>query len=104
MMRFIRRLFFPPMTDRILFVYVTPKMCKEVLRVRIDTMNEPSRTDDEKGFYVRKIAKGNRCPFPVEIELWLDNQRFVTETKITNGEKSTQAEYEAFQATLTQKA
>jgi hypothetical protein len=95
----VRRLVTPaPPQDRALYVYVKPKACGEVLRVRIDTMNELSRTDDESGYFVRKLARGARCPFQVEIEIQFDGSRRVVSTDITNGTQATQAEYDAYVA------
>jgi len=82
--------------DRTYHVYVKPKMCKEILKVRIDMMNGPSRTDDGKGFYLRKLARGTRCPFEVEMEFWWDGRRRLENREINNGEWATYEEYEAF--------
>jgi hypothetical protein len=98
-MQFLKRLFSPaPPKDRALVIYVKPKACSEVLKVRIDTMNELSRTDDGEGFYVRKLARGKRCPFQVEIEMTLDRSHNVIEKTIINGTEATAEEYEAFVA------
>ncbi len=92
-----RRLVAPaPPQDRALYLYVKPKACGEVLRVRIDTMNELSRTDDESGYFVRKLARGARCPFQVEIEIQFDGNRRIVSTEIINGTEATQADYEAY--------
>ncbi len=97
-MNFLKRIFSnaPSVKTRHYTVYVQPKMCREVLAVRIDTMNELSRTDDDNGFYVRKIARGTRCPFPVEVEVWFTSGLNVTNKTITDGTESTQEAYEAF--------
>ncbi|XWX03242.1 hypothetical protein VZO05_12090 [Aggregatilineales bacterium SYSU G02658] len=98
-MQFLKRLFAPaPPKDRALVLYVKPKACNEILKVRIDTMNELSRSDDGEGFFVRKLARGQRCPFQVEIELALDRNHNILEKTITNGTEATAEEYEAFLA------
>lgn len=84
--------------DNILYVYVRPKLCKEVLRLRVDLVNQLSLNDDESGYLVRKEARGNRCPFPVEVVLHFDRSRRLTEKEITNGEFMTEADYEVFAA------
>ncbi|MFQ3647496.1 MAG: hypothetical protein SNJ54_01805 [Anaerolineae bacterium] len=96
-MQFLKRLLTPgPPKDRALVLYVKPKACAEILKVRIDTMNELSRADDGEGFFVRKLARGRRCPFQVEIELSLDRHYNIVEKTITNGTEATAEEYEAF--------
>lgn len=96
-MNFLRNLFSAPAPkERGLIIYVKPKACAEILRVRVDTMNELSRSDDESGFFVRKLARGARCPFQVEIEMSLDQNKAVTSMTITNGTEATAADYEAF--------
>lgn len=79
-----------------IYIYVKPKMCKEILRIRINPGNDLSRTDDEKGYFVRKMAQGTRCPFPVEITVYFDGRRNITGKDIENGEFATEADYEAF--------
>jgi hypothetical protein len=98
-MDFFRRLFASkPSKPRGLYLYIKPKACNEIIEVRIDTMNELSRSDDESGFFVRKLARGNRCPFTVEIEVSLDSNHKVVEKQIINGTEVTEAEYQAFVA------
>jgi hypothetical protein len=87
--------------DNALYVYVRPKLCKEVLVVRVDLYNQLSLTEDESGYLVRKEARGNRCPFPVEVVLHFDRNRRVVEKEITNGEFVTEADYAAFMAEQT---
>ncbi len=83
--------------DRGIYFYVQPKMCKEVLRVRVDPMNDLSPTDDSKGYYVRKIASGTRCPFQAELEVHFDGNRRVSSTDVTNGKIMTEADWDAQQ-------
>jgi hypothetical protein len=76
-----------------LYVYIRPKMCREIVRVRINLYNDLSQTDDESGYIVRKEARGNRCPFPAEFTLHFDRNRNVTEREIENGEFATEENY-----------
>ena len=82
--------------DGALYFYVKPKMCKEILQIRLHPGNDLSRTDDEQGYFVRKVAQGARCPFPVEITVYFDTRRNVTGKDIENGEFATEEEYETF--------
>lgn len=99
MMDFLRRLFgggSPASGDRGMYVYVRPKMCKEVLRLRIDPMNNLSESDEGGTFFLRKMATGQRCLFPVEITVYFDASKRITNREITNGEFVTEEEYTAF--------
>jgi hypothetical protein len=100
-MQFLKRLFGSSATPkgRYITVYIKPKACQEILQVRIDTMNELSRNDEENGYFVRKLARGQRCPFQVEIEMSLDSGQNIIETTIINGTEATEADYNAFIAT-----
>lgn len=80
-----------------MYLYVQPKACNEILRLRIDLNNNLSRTDDGKGLWVRKLARGARCPFEVEIIIHFDNNRRVTSKEIVNGTFVTEEDYLAQQ-------
>lgn len=83
--------------DRGLYFYVQPKACNEILKVRIDPLNELSQSEDGKGFYTRKLVSGHRCPFQAELEVFFDNRRNVTNTDVTNGKVVTEADWLAQQ-------
>ena len=40
-------------TERGLFYYVKPTGCTEIVRIRVDTMNEISQNDDGNGYFVK---------------------------------------------------
>lgn len=71
--------------DRGMYFYVQPKMCKEIIRVRVDPMNELSRQDDGDGYYTRKMVSAHRCPFQAELEIYFDKNKRVSNTDVTNG-------------------
>jgi len=76
------------------YIYVRPKRCDEIVEVRIDLMNELSLTDDNSGYFVRKIVHATRCPFPAEIYLYFDKTRRAVEIKVSDGEILTVHDYE----------
>ena len=80
------------------YIYVRPKMCKEIVRVRVNLTNDPSINDDESGYILRKTASATRCPFQSEITLHLNKSRDVVDREINNGEFVTQADYDAYMA------
>lgn len=84
-------------SDRGIYFYVQPKACNNIVRVRVDPMNELSRTDDEKGFFVRKLVSGYRCPFQAEVMITFNGSRKVVDTEVTNGKMASEADYLAQQ-------
>lgn len=81
--------------DRGLYFYVRPKACEEILKVRVDPMNDISH-DDEGRYFVRKLARGNRCPFVVEMTLYFDANRRYVAGDIENGMFVTAEDYQAW--------
>ena len=102
MMNFLKRLFGggggTGDDKRSFYVYVRPKRCDEIVEVRIDLLNELSQEDTGKGYFVRKIARGTRCPFPAELLLRFNQSRRAIETQIKDGEVVTAEEYEEWLA------
>ncbi len=87
-----------PAVDRDgMYIFVRPKMCEEVVRVRVNLMNELSATD-EGGYFVRKMVSATRCPFQAEVELTFDKSKNITQSIVTNGELLDGADYEAWLA------
>jgi hypothetical protein len=83
--------------DRGIYLYIQPKRCDEVIRVRIDPYNELSQADEGDGYFVRKLARGARCPFEVEILLRFDKNRTLRAREIHNGAFVDEAAYLARQ-------
>lgn len=81
------------------YLYVRPKMCKEIVRVRVNLTNDASLNDDESGYILRKTASATRCPFQAEITLHLNKSRGIVEREISNGEFVTEADYLAYMQT-----
>ena len=81
--------------DRGMYFYVRPKMCQEVLRIRVDPLNDLSRTDDGKGYWCRKLASAARCPFQAEVEIYFDKNKRMTGSDVTNGELVSEGEWAA---------
>jgi hypothetical protein len=87
--------------DRGIYFYVRPKRCQEVVRVRIDPMNDLSM-DDENQLYVRKMVRGGGCPFPAELVVTFTVQRNVQDATVDLGELVDAAAYQAYQDSKTQ--
>lgn len=102
-MNFLKRLFGGGgSSDRVLILYVRPKMCQEILRVRIDLFNSLSLADDGDSYFVRKLASASRCPFQAEIEITFDKNRRIVQQQIANGEFVSEAEFTAQEAKRTE--
>ena len=71
--------------DRGIYFYVQPKMCQEILRIRVDPLNDLSQTDDGKGYWCRKLASAARCPFQAELELYFDKNKRFKDSHVENG-------------------
>ena len=83
--------------DRGIYFYVQPKMCKEILRIRVDPLNDLSRADDGKNYWCRKLASAARCPFQAEVELHFDKNKRYVSADVTDGTLMSEAEWEAAQ-------
>ena len=81
-----------------LYLYVQPKGCDEVVRVRINLMNDLSESDDGQGYIVHKMARGTKCRQNVEIFLTFNAQRRLVEQQIDDGVAVEAATYEAWLA------
>ena len=98
-MEFLKKLFAGgggPSRDRAgMYFYVRPKRCDEILEVRVDLRNDPSRTEDG-GFFVRKVVRGHRCPFPAELHIDFDSNHRITQIGVQDGETVEEEEYQAW--------
>ncbi len=84
---------------RALWVYVRPQRCDDVLRVRIDMMNDLSQRDDGDGYHVRKLASSAnyRCN-QVELELDFDRRRRLERREAHGGSFVEREDWQAWQA------
>ncbi len=96
-MNFLKKLFGggARQQDRASYFYVRPKRCDEILQVRVDLFNEPSLTDDG-AYYVRKLVRGARCPFPAELHVYLNANRQPVRVEVQDGEQVSAEQYEAW--------
>ncbi|PJF36977.1 MAG: hypothetical protein CUN49_02705 [Candidatus Thermofonsia Clade 1 bacterium] len=81
-----------------LYYYVRVRRSGEVVRIRINPNNDLSLTDDESGYFVRKVAVGTRSFERVELEVTYDKNRRVIDVQVQGGDLVDQAAYEADQA------
>ncbi|MCC7446781.1 MAG: hypothetical protein IT324_05155 [Anaerolineae bacterium] len=81
-----------------MYYYVRCNRCKEVIRVRINPMNDLSATDNNDGWFVHKTIVGKRCYNRIEATFNYNKDRKLVDTEITGGTLVDQAAYDADQA------
>lgn len=86
--------------SRGVYFYVRPNGCTEVVRVRVDIQSEPSLSDDETHYFVRKTARGTtyKCTRSAELYFTFDKNHKLKNTEVTDGALVTQADYDAWMA------
>ncbi len=97
LMNFFKKLFGggAPAAAPGLVYYVRGHKCGAVSKVRINTSNELSRTDDDQGYFVRKVVVDDKCYGSVEIELTFDLNHKEIAREVRGGVIIDQASYEA---------
>lgn len=80
---------------RALYFYVRPKRCGEIVRVRVDLINDLSQSD-EGGYFCRKVVRANRCPFPAELHVSFDSNHKITQVGVQDGELLEESDYQKF--------
>ena len=92
-------LFSPTSVDnRSLWMYVKCDKCGEILKGRVDLMNDLSVQYQNSGnkttYYCRKVFVGsNRCYRPIEVELTFNKSRQLIEEEITGGVRVSEEDY-----------
>ncbi len=88
--------------DSAMYVYVQPRGCEEVVRVRINVLNELSQTDDYNGFFVTKTVMGVKCFQRAELTLSFDKNKRLIDKQVTNGAVVDESAYRSWQASQEQ--
>lgn len=98
----------PSGSERHLPIYVLAHRCREPIASQVDLLNELSLADKEGGgYYVRKVLHTSgeqRCFGQVEVQLWLDSQKQVTQHEVQGGRWLSADEYAAEVARQAQEA
>ncbi|HRW46321.1 MAG: hypothetical protein KDD91_15635 [Caldilinea sp.] len=89
----------PGGSNRYLPIYIVDHRCREPIAGQVDLLNELSLADDEGGgYYVRKVLHTSgerRCFGQVEVQLWLDGKKQITNHEVQGGRWLTAEEYDA---------
>lgn len=84
-----------------LYFYVRPKGCDEVVRIRVNRMNDLSESEGGGTYFVRKGVMGSKCFQRAELEIQFDGNRRPVEQHVTGGDLVDEAAWQAWQATNT---
>lgn len=79
------------------YFYVKPRGCDEIVRVRIDTLNDLSLNDAGNGYYVRKLVRGTQCFQQAELELFYNINRQLSDQTLTGGDLVSEDAYAAWE-------
>ena len=86
------------MADRGMYYFIKCKRCGEVIRIRIDPMNDLSWDDSNTALFVRKTIVGRRCYSRIEAEFTYDKDRNLTHSEVESGTLVDRDAYDADQA------
>ena len=81
-----------------LYYYVRPNGCDEVVRVRVNRYNDLSLSDDGKTLWAHKLVRGVKCRQSVDLNLYYDSNRKLTNSEVSGGVMVTEADYEQWVA------
>lgn len=79
----------PPGGEAAYWLYVQCDRCGEKIRSRVDLYNDLSAIYEAGGtsYFCRKVLMGQqRCYQKIEVEMWFDYRRQLTERKISGGQ------------------
>ncbi|SRR5258708_7927705 len=77
-----------------LYYYVRCDRCGEVIKVRINSMNDLSQNDEGNAWFARKTIVGRRCYNRIEAEFVYDSKRQLTSSEIKGGTLVTEEDYD----------
>ena len=85
-------------SDKVYWIYVRCRRCGEVIKTRLDLLNNLS-PNDEGGYTASKTLVGNHLCFErIEVILTFDEKRRLINRDISRGDFITAEEYEAAQS------
>ena len=87
-----------------LYYYLRCNRCGEVIRVRINPMNDLSAKEDGEGLFTHKTIVGQRCYNRIEADFYYDSKRKLTNSQITGGVLVDKKAYEADQSAQGEKS
>jgi hypothetical protein len=88
----------PMGSDVGLYYYVKCNRCGEIIKVRINPMNDLSRSDDDSTLFVRKVIVGRKCYNRIDAEFTYNSARKLMNTEISGGDLVDERDYDEQQA------
>jgi len=79
-----------------LYYYVKGDRTGEVVQVRLHRYNDLSESDDQQGFYTRKLVVGQDHFERMEAEFFFDKNRKLVSADVQGGSLVDREEYEAY--------
>jgi hypothetical protein len=81
-----------------LYYYVKGDRTGEVVQVRLHRYNDLSETDNQQGFYARKLVVGQDHFERMEAEFFFDKNRRLTSADVQGGSLVDRDDYDAYRA------
>lgn len=78
------------------YFYIKPHVGEEIVRLRINRANDLSLSDDGNTYWVRKIVRGRTWRQNVEVELYFDKNRNLSNSEVMGGKLVTREEYDTW--------
>jgi hypothetical protein len=76
----------PSGSDVGLYYYIKCNRCGEVIKVRINPMNDLSQSDGENTLFVRKVIVGRKCYNRIDAEFTYSTARKLLGAEVSGGE------------------
>jgi hypothetical protein len=80
------------------YFYVRSKATGEVIKVRLHRYNDLSQTEDQQGYYARKVIVGQKSFDRIEAEFFFDKNRRFVSGEASGGTLVDQDDYDAYLA------
>jgi len=87
-----------PAGDSGLYFYVKSNRSGEVVQVRLHRENDLSLTDDETGYFVRKLIVGQKSFDRIEAEFYFDRAKHFVSAEVNGGTLVEREDYDAYLA------
>lgn len=78
-----------------LYFYVRPRQCARIARTRVHRYNDLSQSEEDGGYFCRKVITVAGCPWQATLELKFDRNRRITQQWVEGGELVSVEEYAA---------
>lgn len=81
-----------------MYFYVRSNRTGEVIQLRLHRYNDLSQTDNEQGYFVRKLVVGQKGFDRMELEMNFDKNRRFVGADVQGGEMVDREDYDAYLA------